>query len=147
MANTRGSWLAVYAYIHEHDECELEWWFYVYFKSLVVAFLWAEGRETELYILHFLQQFVFPSVFSLIETICPKIRWESRPKIAKSPSLSSSTFDKDIGRQESQAVSVRCSNYSSVFLIMWRLFNNPNQEPITLSIFGVVLNTQSARLK
>ena len=28
---------------------------------------------------------------------------------------------------------------------MWRLFNNPNQEPITLSIFGVVLNTQSAK--
>ena len=28
---------------------------------------------------------------------------------------------------------------------MWRLLNNPNQEPITLSIFGVVLNTQSAR--
>ena len=33
-------------------------------------------------------------------TIFPKIRSESRPKIAKSPSLSSSTCDKDIGREE-----------------------------------------------
>ena len=39
--------------VHEHDECELEWWYYVYSKSFVVAFLWA--GETELYILHFLQ--------------------------------------------------------------------------------------------
>ena len=82
--------------------------------------------------------------------ICPKIRPESRPKIAKSILLSSSTFDKDIGRQEYpfqfvEAISVQCSNSSPVFLIMWRLFNNPNQEPIILSIFGVVLNTQSAR--
>ena len=39
--------------IHEHDECELEWWYYVYSKSFVLAFPWA--GETELYILHFLQ--------------------------------------------------------------------------------------------
>ena len=69
---------------------------------------------------------------------------KSCPKIVKCP-LRSSTFDKDIGRQEyplqklSQDISLRCSNSSSVFLIMWRLFNNSNQVPIILSIFGVVL--------
>ena len=44
-------------------------------------------------------KFVFPSVFSLIETICPNIRSKSRAKIAKCL-LPSSTFDKDIGRKE-----------------------------------------------
>ena len=48
---------------------------------------------------HDATKFVFPSIFSLIETICLKIRSKSRPKIAKCL-LPSSTFDEDIGRQE-----------------------------------------------
>ena len=101
-------------------------------QYLIVCKIWV-GVKIFLSVWHDAIKFVFPSVFSLIETTCAKIRSESRPKIAKSPS------------SLSQAISVRCSNSSSVFLIMWWLFNNPNQEPITLSIFGEVLNTQSAR--
>ena len=56
-------------------------------------------RVVFLWICHDATKFVFPSVFSLTETTCRKIRPKSRPKIANCL-LPSSKFDKDIGRQE-----------------------------------------------
>ena len=58
------------------------------------------GKESCFFsIWHDATKFVFPCNFSLIETICPKIRSKSRPKIAKCP-LPFSPFDKDMERQE-----------------------------------------------
>ena len=86
-------------------------------------------------------KFVLLSVFTLIETICPKICSNSRPKGAKSP------LPVDVHRSRTSLLKLPIGTAdNNYFYAPWEGENNKKRSPPPFSLFPQPLSTPSVKL-